>query len=91
VYDHSGGSGARGGGVGKGSEKGRDRRRGGSSLGRSSSGRPTNDECWCCSKLGHWVCECRSKPKTEQAHFAQDEEEASLMLTMETLIHLSAR
>jgi hypothetical protein len=31
--------------------------------------------------------ECRSKPKKEQAHVAQDEEEASLMLKTATLIH----
>jgi hypothetical protein len=34
------------------------------------------------------VRECRSKPKKEQAHVAQDEEEASLMPTTATLIHL---
>jgi hypothetical protein len=36
--------------------------------------------------MGHWAHECRSKPKKEQAHVAQDEEEASLMLTSATLI-----
>jgi hypothetical protein len=37
--------------------------------------------------MGHWACECRSKPKKEQAHITQDEEEASLMLVSATLIH----
>jgi hypothetical protein len=37
--------------------------------------------------MGHWACECRSKPKKEQAHVTQDEEEASLMLASATLIH----
>jgi hypothetical protein len=36
--------------------------------------------------MGHWAHECRSKPNKEQAHVAQDEEEASLMLTSATLI-----
>jgi hypothetical protein len=37
--------------------------------------------------MGHWARECRSKPKKELAHAAQDEEEALLMLTSATLIH----
>jgi hypothetical protein len=37
--------------------------------------------------MGHWAHESRSKPKDEQAHVMQDEEEASLMLTSATLIH----
>jgi hypothetical protein len=36
--------------------------------------------------MGHWAHECHSKPKKEQAHVAQDEEEASLMLASATLI-----
>jgi hypothetical protein len=80
VKNHSG-SGARGGGAGKG--RGRDRC-GSSSSGSSS--KPTGDECQRCGKMGHWACECRSKPKKEQAHFTQDEEETSLMLTSATLI-----
>jgi hypothetical protein len=36
--------------------------------------------------MGHWARECRSKPKKEQAHVTQDEEEASLMLVLSTLI-----
>jgi hypothetical protein len=37
--------------------------------------------------MGHWARECHSKPKKEQVHVAQDEEEASHMLTLATLIH----
>jgi hypothetical protein len=37
--------------------------------------------------MGHWARECRSKPKKEQAHVMQDEEEASLMFMLSTLIH----
>jgi hypothetical protein len=40
--------------------------------------------------MGHWPCECRSKPKKEKAHIMQDEEEASLMLAIATLIHPEA-
>jgi hypothetical protein len=36
--------------------------------------------------MGHWTCECCSKPKKEQAHVAQDDEEALLLLTSATLI-----
>jgi hypothetical protein len=35
--------------------------------------------------------ECRSKPKKEQTHVTQDEEEASLMLTTATLIRPETR
>jgi hypothetical protein len=83
--NHSG-SGARGGGAGKGHERCRSHDRGGSSSSRSSS-KPTSDEYQCCGKMGQWARECRSKPKKEQAHIAQDEEEASLMLASATLIH----
>jgi hypothetical protein len=41
--------------------------------------------------MGHWAPECCSKPKKEQVHIVQDEEEASLMLVMATLIHPEAR
>jgi hypothetical protein len=41
--------------------------------------------------MRHWARECRSKPKKEQAHVAQDEVEALLMLTMATLIYPKAR
>jgi hypothetical protein len=40
--------------------------------------------------MGHWARECRSKPKKEQAHITQNEEEASLMLTLATLIRSEA-
>jgi hypothetical protein len=83
--ENNSGSGARGGGAGKGHGRGRGRGRGGSSSSGSSS-KPTDDECWRCGKMGHWARECRSKPKKEQAHVAQDEEEASLMLATATLI-----
>jgi uncharacterized membrane protein YgcG len=46
--NHSGG-----GGAGKGCKKGHGRGHGGSSSGGSSSGRPTSEECRCCSKLVH--------------------------------------
>jgi hypothetical protein len=79
------GSGARGGGTGKGRGWGRGRYCGGSSSSGSSS-KPTGDECRRCGKMGHWACECRSMSKKEQTHVVQDEEEASLMLTLLTLI-----
>jgi hypothetical protein len=80
-------NGTRGGGAGKGRGRGWGRNHGGSSSSVSSS-KPTGDECRRCGKMGHWARECHSKPKKEQAHFAQDEEEASLMLTSTTLIRL---
>jgi hypothetical protein len=83
--NHSG-SGARGGGAGKGRGRGRGHGRGDSSSSGSSS-KPTGDECQRCGKMGHWARECRSKPKKEQAHIVQDEEEALLMLASATLIH----
>jgi hypothetical protein len=55
-----------------------------------SSSKLISDECRCCGKVGHWARECCSKPRKEQAHVTQDEEEASLMLTTATLIHLEA-
>jgi hypothetical protein len=76
-------SGTRGGGQGKGHGHGQGR--GGPSSSGSSS-KPTGDECLRCGKMRHWACECHSKPKKEQAHVAQDEEEASLMLALSTLI-----
>jgi hypothetical protein len=36
--------------------------------------------------MEHWARECRLKPKKEQVHVAQDEEEALLMLASATLI-----
>jgi hypothetical protein len=86
--NHSG-SGARGGGTGKGCGRGQGRGRGCSSSSGSSS-KPTGDECRHCGKMGHWPRECRSKPKEEKAHVMQDEEEASLMLVIATLIHPEA-
>jgi hypothetical protein len=85
VENHSG-SGARGGGAGKGRGRGWGHGHGGSSS-SGSSRKPTGDECRRCGKMGHWARECCSKSKKEQVHIAQDEEEASLMLTMATLIH----
>jgi hypothetical protein len=84
VENHSS-SGTRGGGTGKGRGRCRGCGRGGSSSSGSSS-KPTGDECRRCGKIGHWARECRSKPKKEQAHVVQDEEEASLMLASATLI-----
>jgi hypothetical protein len=83
-------SGARGGGTGKGHERDRGRDCGGSSS-SGSSRKHTDDECRRYDKMGHWGRECRSNPKKEQAHVAQDEEEASLMLTTTTLIRPEAR
>jgi hypothetical protein len=84
VENHSG-SGARSSGVGKGRGRGRGRGHDGSSSSGSSS-KPTDDECRCYSKMGHWARECCSRLRKEQAHIAQDEEEASLMLASATLI-----
>jgi hypothetical protein len=86
VENHSG-SGARHDGAGKGRGHGRGHSHGGSSSSGSSS-KPIGDECQRYDKMGHWAHECRSKPKKEQVHIAQDEEEASLMLTLSTLIRL---
>jgi hypothetical protein len=86
--NHSG-SGARGGGAGKGRGRGQGHGRGGFSSSGSSS-KPTGDECWCCSKMGYWARECRSKPRKEQVHVTQDEQEASLMLMTATLIRSEA-
>jgi hypothetical protein len=86
--NHSGSS-ARGGGTGKGRGCSRGRSRGGSSSSGSSS-KPTGDECRRSSKMGHWAHECCSKPKKVQAHITQDEDEASLILVMATLIHPKA-
>jgi hypothetical protein len=47
--------------------------------------KPTDDECRRCGKMWHWARECRSKPKKEQAHVAQDEEEGPLLLMAATL------
>jgi hypothetical protein len=83
--DNQSGSCTRGGGTCKG--RGRDQGHGhGGSSSSGSSSKPTGDECRRCGKMGHWARECRSKPKKEQAHVMQDEEEASLMLTLSTLI-----
>jgi hypothetical protein len=82
--NHSG-SGARGSDTGKGRGSDRGRGRGGSSSSGPST-KPTGDECRHYDKMGHWAHECHSKPKKEQAHVAQDEEEASLMVTTTTLI-----
>jgi hypothetical protein len=35
--------------------------------------------------MWHWARECRSKPKKEQAHVVQDEEEGPLLLMAATL------
>jgi hypothetical protein len=86
--NHSGSS-ARGGGASKSRGRGRGHGRGGSSSSGSSS-KPIGDECRSCGKIGHWVRESRSKPRKEQEHVVQDEEEASLMLATATLIHLEA-
>jgi hypothetical protein len=85
VENHSG-SCARDGGAGKRHGCGQGHGRGGSSSSGSSS-KPIGDECRCYGKMGHWARECRSKPKKEQAHVTQNEEEASLMLASATLIH----
>jgi hypothetical protein len=82
--NHSG-SGARGSGASKGHGRSRGSGRSGSSSNMLSS-KPIGNECRRCSKMGHWARECRSKPRKEQAHVVQDEEEASLMLTTTTLI-----
>jgi hypothetical protein len=66
-----------GGDHGLGRGRGRGHRNGG-------HGPQKTDECWRCSKLGHWAREWQSKPKKEQAHTVQDEE-TSLMMARGTL------
>jgi hypothetical protein len=85
VENHSGNV-TRGDDTGKGHGCGWSRGSGDSSSGRSSN-KPTGDECQRYGKMGHWACECRSKPKKEQAHITQDEEEGSLLLVTTTLTH----
>jgi hypothetical protein len=87
--NHSG-SGARGGNAGKGRGRGQGHGRYGSSSSGLSS-KHTGDECRRCGKMEYWTREYRSKPKKEQAHAAQDEEEASIMLETAILICLEAR
>jgi hypothetical protein len=82
-------SGTRGGGAGKSRWRGRGRGHDSS----SSSGplsKSTGDECQHCGKMGHWACECCSKPKKEQVDISQEEEEASLILMTATLIRPEA-
>jgi hypothetical protein len=73
-----------GSGAVKGRGRGQNRGRDDSSLGRSSN-KPTGNEYWCCATMGHWAHECHLKPKKEQAHVPQDEEDGSLLLMTATL------
>lgn len=43
------------------------------------------DECAYCGKTGHWARECRKKKRDEQAHAAEAEEEAALMVGITTI------
>jgi hypothetical protein len=63
----------------------RGKRRGGQGCNGSGGGDNASpvrkkDKCRNCGKLGHWAKYCRSKPKQEQAHVAQEEDEPTLML-----------
>jgi hypothetical protein len=77
----AGGSSAR-----RGGRCGRGRGRGGDSGSSSSTGlaKIGKDQCRRCRKTGHWARDCPSRPKKEQAHVIQDEEEASLHLVRST-------
>jgi hypothetical protein len=79
----SGHSGSGSGGRGKGRSRGRGRGAGGDSR---SSRPPPDDPCPRCGKKGHWARDCRSKKEkgnaAQQAHVAQEEEEATLMLAV---------
>lgn len=82
--NHSGNGSSASTGHGRGGKHGRGRgrgnRKGSSSSGPSNSSKPTDNEFRRCGKMGHWARECHSKPKKEQAHIVQEEEEASLLL-----------
>jgi hypothetical protein len=54
--------------------------RNGSGGGDSAGPARKTDKCRNCGKLGHWAKDCRSKPKQEQAHVVQEEDEPTLML-----------
>lgn len=41
---------------------------------------PSKDQYRCCDKYGHWARECKSKPKKEEVHVAQEEEASMLLL-----------
>ena len=43
------------------------------------------DECAYCGKTGHWARQCRKKKRDEQAHAAETEEEAALMMGIATI------
>jgi hypothetical protein len=77
----AGGSSAR-----RGGRRGRGRGRGGDSGSSSSTGpaKIGKDQCRRYRKTGHWARDCPSRPKKEQAHVIQDEEEASLLLVRST-------
>jgi hypothetical protein len=56
----------------------------GRGCGNGGHGPQKNDECRRHGKLGHWACECKSKPKKEQAN-AVHEEEVLLMVAKVTI------
>jgi uncharacterized membrane protein YgcG len=64
---------------------------GGSSDSRQGSnvGRPATrgDICKSCGKRGHWAKDCRSRPRKEQAHMAQDDEEVLMYIEASVDLH----
>ncbi|CAO2175939.1 unnamed protein product [Urochloa humidicola] len=69
------------GGSSRGPSSGSNGKRRGKPRTRSGVARASRDDvCKSCSKTGHWAKDCRSRPRGDQAHMAQDDEPMLLLL-----------